>query len=491
MGLNAFGQAKTDTLKLASQYRNKAQYGKAAKLLTQYTKNHPKDASAVWLLAQTTYWQGHNKKAKQYYNQALQLEPNNDYLQIDYARSLSGMGEWKQANQVLAKPSLQNKKYPDIDIIQGQMAYWKGNYKQTSLDVANAQQKDRYNPLAKQLQDDVAQAKAPWLKVSVGYTIDGQPLQNIAPSVEAGFYFHPLSSLQVGAYSPIFIGNGNVSSAQWLQVSNRSLFTKSGTILQLGAGIVKFPGNQIGWSALGYLKQPIYKKLYFEVLAEHKPYFTTLTSIDSTVNVTHFAPILAWDDKNGLSGQVTFDGQYFDDKNLVYAIYGWLFAPPIKVSVIELRFGYGYSYSNSKESRFVSDRSLADIIANYSTNPDVTGVYSPYFTPNQQHVHSLLVSFVAHATKKLDIGTKASVGVYAYTQNPYLYLDSDASNQTVIARGFANKVFFPLDLNVYLAYKVTQRVDLRADYTFLNTNFFTSHYAGLTCKITFWHEKQW
>jgi hypothetical protein len=138
---------------------------------------------------------------------------------------------------------------------------------------------------------------------------------------------------------------------------------------------------------------------------------------------------------------------------------------------------------------FVSQQSLAQIIANYNTTQAITGVYDPYFTPQQQQVHSALVSLEIHPARVLNIGLNANVGFYAVTQTPYLYLENNESGTTFIDRGFVRERYVPYELSGFVSWQVSKKVSLQANYAYQSTYFFNSNYASLSCKISFWNEK--
>ena len=85
----------------------------------------------------------------------------------------------------------------------------------------------------------------------------------------------------------------------------------------------------------------------------------------------------------------------------------------------------------------------------------------------------------------------ANIGVYAYTQNPYLYLNKDKDGMLVIDKGYSYKSYNPIELSAFAGIQLNKRLNLRADYTYRSTFFYTYWYAGLTLKITFLDEKKW
>ncbi|HWB64564.1 MAG TPA: tetratricopeptide repeat protein, partial [Chitinophagales bacterium] len=443
----------------------------------------------LWLYAQTEYWLNHISKSKKAYRKAMALNPDNDYLQLDYAKELVDLGDLKQADTIIARLQARGKNYSAMHILKARIAFDNGNYNQTNLEAYYALQLDKGNTEALGLYEKVAQAKAPWLKTGIGYTNDDQPMQTIAPSIEAGIYLHRYAALQLGFYSPVFYTNGSFKSAQIFQAGDVTNFSQIGLLLQANAGVVKYPTNRISWLGNLYISKTFIKHLVVEVQAEEKPYFYTISSIDSVVNAGHFVFSLGWNDKSTWNGKASFDFNYFNDKNYAYSAYAWLFAPPIKFWKAELRFGYSYNFSNANTSHFVSSETLAQIISNYATTQQITGVYTPYFTPNMVQTHSALVSFDMEPIKALSINVHANIGFYASAQTPYLYLDN-YGGETVIARDYFRNTFWPFNVGASLSWQANRAINLSAEYTYTSSYFFSSHYAGLSLKASFLNGKK-
>ncbi|MDB5282219.1 MAG: hypothetical protein JWO06_1294 [Bacteroidota bacterium] len=488
---SATAQSHTDTLKLAQQYRDQHKLIKAAKLFSAYHKHHPEDINALWLYAQTEYWRDHYRRSKKLYEQAVAMRPDNDYLQLDYGKAMLDLGDWKSADSAAQKVEHKGKGYSEEKILRARLSYNSADYAEARTYIDEAIKKENGSIKAWNVYDQIEIAKSPWLKLSTTASADNQPLYQVSPAAEAGIYLHKLATIQLGFYSPVFIVNGKVSSAQWLVVGDKAALPKVGLEIGLNVGVVKYPfNNKTGWSGSFYFDKIFVRHLNFELIAEHKPYFYTISSLESVVSVNHFSFAGGWNDKNTWNGKAAFDFNYYNDKNYTYAAYGWLYAPPIKFSVIELRFGYSYSYSNSKENHYSPEQSLTQIIANYSSTTQIAGVYNPYFTPQQQYIHSGLVALAIYPVKKLEINLNASVGFYAYAQNPYLYLDKNETGATVIARGFERTTYLPFEVGASLEWQLSRKVVLTAQYAYRSTYFFNSHNAAVGLKISFWNDRK-
>ena len=311
------------------------------------------------------------------------------------------------------------------------------------------------------------------------------------PTVDADIYLHAAATLKVSLQAPLFVSNGSLKNALWLQIGDQSAFRKAGFQLSFDAGVVKQPYlNKISWTGNLELKQLLFKHLVLQAQAERKPYYYTLTSLDTVIMVNRFLAYAEWNDLNSWNCRLAFEFNQFPDKNYTIGGNGWVFTPPLKVSVFEFRIGYAYSYSTSKSNRFVPENTLAEIVANYTNTSTITGVYSPYFTPDNMSVHSALASIVVHPVKIFDLGFNANVGFYATALTPYFYLDKNASEVTYIAEGYATQKFYPLEFSAYGLVRISKKISLKADYTYRKTYFYTNNTVGLGLKVNFWNEQK-
>jgi hypothetical protein len=103
---------------------------------------------------------------------------------------------------------------------------------------------------------------------------------------------------------------------------------------------------------------------------------------------------------------------------------------------------------------------VSQLLTNYTANEQISGIYSPYFTPMKQHTNSVIVMVKIHPIKFMYIDLKGDVGVYAQAQNPYLYLDEKPVDGYFINSGFAKQVFHPYKLSANVDFKIGRKVTL-------------------------------
>jgi len=474
----------SDTLANAKLLIKKKKFNKAAKLLQAYTAVHPQDKYNLWLAAQAAHWAGKYKMSIKLYDKTLQLLPGNYTLIIDYAKTLMDYYELDKAAPLLKPYQIDDPKYAEARILQSRIDYWRGDYKKAKAEIPKVVDS---NKDIDALQTDIALARSAWLNISAGYMRDNQPMQGISPEISAGVWLDPFANIYAGIQSPIFI-TGTTVSAQSLYAGDKLHFQKAGIDLSIDAGIAKLPfHNMIIWTGNIDLKKTVVKHLIFDLNLSHSPYLATLSSLDTAVALYRYGLSAEWNDQSTVNGKAAIQFDQFPlTGNYNTTFYAYAFAPTLKASVFEFRLGYGFSFSTSRYNSYSPQNSTSYIASHYTDASAYSGIYDPYFTPSHQQIHSALVNIAVHPLSIMEIGGGTSIGFYATTANPYLYLYSAGSGTDAVGRGYSNVNYNPIQANAWLGVKVTKKVSLKAEYAYHRTYFFDSHYWGLSCKINFW-----
>ena len=480
--------AAIDTFKQADRYIAKKKFRKAAGLYKAYHQSHPRDINSLWKLAQTKFWLNNFRQSDTLYRSALKLGPANDYLRLNYIHSLLDMGKMGQAEMMLTDMELAGKDYSDMSLLRAKLNYYQGDYKQAAAYIRKSLNAENNNTDAHELDDQIEIARAPLVSLNSGYLSDNQPLAAIISTVRVENYFSKYSDLYLTCDEYHFMQDV-VSDAPWVRVGDILYFPNAGLHINFSAGIFKYPVmNEYGVSGSLSLNEKISRHFDIDVTADHTPYLDTKTSIDTDIHVTKVAAMLNWHLRNW-SAQAAVMNSIYPDNNNVYGAYGWVLAPITSFSHGQLLAGYSISYSNSNFSSYTSDRTLSEVLANYTTNPNVTGVYNPYFTPNELFVNSGLVALNLIPSKKVSINLGGDVG-YGSINAPYLFLDKDVNGNVFIDRGFAMQSFVSADAKATINYHINNSWLLSAKYVYTNTYFFTSNFISLGIQKSFLHNKK-
>lgn len=478
---------------MTRQLRDHGKIKAAYRLIKKYSSYHPQDFNTTWLFAQSAYNTHHIKKSKLLYNKAISLSPKNLYLQLDYANKLVNIGDYERAKKLLIKYLSFDDMNTEAITSMARISYWQCDYNNALSELKKIQPVEIHSKEITSFKQEIQIAKSPWISIKESYLSDDQPLQGLTSELQGGIYLHPLSSLHFLMQVPVFITGNETSQAYRVQVGNKSVIGKAKMEIEAGLGLVKFPVKRaITWTGNLAIDKVFIRHLKISFMAGRNPYFYTLSSIDKRIVDNHGSLKLGWNDLNSWNGEASYDVHQFPlDNNYLNGFSAWGFAPPIKFSVVELRFGYSYNYSTSQKNHFAPEQSLSDILANWDPSAQIKGIYIPYFTPQDQSVHSILAGIGISPGKIVKLNINAGFGFYATAQIPYIFLDS---NKTVSAIEFKNDFvrehFFPVQVNAALSVAASGTVRLRVEYSYNKTYYFNSHYAGIGLTINFWNGRK-
>jgi Tfp pilus assembly protein PilF len=487
----SYSQSSKDTLEMVRQYRDHGKIKTANSLVKAYYLHHSEDFNTTWLYAQVAYYSHHIRNSISLYEKAIKLSPKNLYLQLDYGKMLVNITEYEKAKKIL-------KKYLTYDPTNSQawgslakISFWQADYNKALAELKRIKQSELKSEEMTSFIQDIQIAKSPWISLKEGYLNDDQPLQSFTSQMEGGIFLHPMSLFHFFFQVPVFIKQDKTSQSYWFQVGNKSVAGKAKMEIEADLGILKFPSkNSLTWTGNLELDKIFFRHLLISIQAERIPYFYTLSSIDTVVIDHHGSVTIGWNDLKSWNGEASLDiHQYPLDHNYLYSFSSWIFAPPVKFSFVELRFGYGYNYSTSQKNHFVSVKSLPEILENYDPAEQIKGIYNPYFTPKEQSIHSALLGINVSPGKVVKLNVNGNFGVYAIAQIPYLYLDKNNQAETIISRDFVNKNFFPVQVNAAATFQVSKTTRIQVEYAYNKTYYFNSHYAGIGLKINFWHSR--
>lgn len=470
----------------AKVLRNQKKYLEAEKLLKEYHKSYPLDFNSTWLYAQTTYWNNNIDNAINLYEEAMELQPGNYYLKLDYSKILVDLGRFEKATPIIDSYLAYDKTSADASLLKAKILYWSGDYSEAENNLNVVFKKETGNQEAFTLYENIKYMKSPWLKINGSYFNDSQPLENVAPTIEAGKLFSSLSAMKVSLTPLVYQRSESSVNINWFQIENKSAFFDAAMELTLGAGLIKYPDVKTNFTGKIQVDKLVENVVTLSGIFERKPYLSTLSSIDTSIMESFAGVSVALNTKDSWTGRAAYETNIFYDDNSTYSFSSWVLSPKIKISDIDFRLGCGFNYSMSKENRFVSEKSLDSIMAEYVEGYQIKGVYKPYFTPQNHRVTSLISSLTFHPGKIFRAGLTVNYGVIAKTQTPYLYLDSNKEGVKFITRNYLDEDFSPLNVNFFMGLQASKNVSLGFNFDYSSTNFYIRRTAGLNLLINFY-----
>lgn len=443
------------------------------------------DVPVLWYYAQVAHWAHRDRRAAAAFVQALEREPYNNKLRLDYARMLYEAERLNTAKKQLDKVIEKDTNDVEARLIRSNIARWYGRNRAARQDVHAVLARYPDNATAQDLHLAIDESTAPYLRYTIHYQNDDQPMQVIGSTAEAGVSYSWLLNPKVQATDREFYAGGKWNVTLAASLGNKFIFGKTGTDVYLSAGAFKNFSAGAGWTGELTVKQKLYKYVALQLQAVRSPYLSTVSSASAALMQNTLSAGVILDKSNSWSAQAIYSYQFFQDHNAIQTASVWALSQPVRASVFSFRFGYGFRYATTAHSTYRSVRSLSEILATYTSGTQIAGVYDPYFSPVRQQIHSLIVSIALKPASFVTIDLKGDVGVYAQGQNPYLYLDKDATNTVFINAGSYRETFHPYRLSATFDFKLSRRISLGADYAYTSAFFYASHYTSVHLLVTF------
>lgn len=478
-------QTSTDTLKLAQEYSAKNNFTKAISVLEPYEKNHPNDVYTAQLLANCLQWNKQYNEAEKVYSSSIRKFPNADFLVLDYARMKYEEGKYQSAKPMFESYLKSHPQHVESLINLGYMEYWEENLNQSKEYFELVLQQYPENQTALGMVDKINTFISPYLALGMDYNSDTQPMNTAISKLETGWYqnqyFFPV--LQVDYMH--FSNDSGSNSIPWVRISNQTSLLKGKTKINMGLGYSSSTDKSGAvFSGFAQVTQKIAPKLSLTLRGESNPYFYSLASIYLPVSYNAFSATATWKDSKTFDAQTSFNQQYFMDGNQLSTFYLWVISRSFGFKIVNFNVGYSYNFQTSKENNFQSILPLSDIIqgGNYEF---IKGVYVPYFTPNNQNIHGIIGVVNIFPKEKLHFQLKGNIGVFAHADIPYLYLDSDISGGTIIAKNYYLQKKITADIHGIIGYQINKHLELQAGYTYTNNFFYTNNLFHFNLKYQF------
>lgn len=497
--VTGYSQVKTDTIEIANQLRYHRHFGAAIHILEKYHQYHKDSIRATWMMAQVYYWKHDYENSEKYYLEALGIDPENFYLQLDYAKFLMMREDYEKIESIVQKCLERVPLNEEALLIEAKIQYWKGDLDKArntaKLILANNHDHEEGVRFAK----EILTATSTYVKLTGGYQRDGQPLRSLTRSVEAGTCFHRFAFTSINFNAPAFRKEGDffendthkVYHPMWFSVNNKAVLFKSKWEFLAGAGVVKFPDGETDFIGHLGIHKTLFHHLRMELMAEKKPFFYTRYSIGANLASTTYSASAEWNKEKSFHAKTGYDRSYFPDGNFVWGAYIWGLAPAMKLGPLEVKVGYSFNYQTSNDNRWNSVQTLDSIIVGYHEGKAIKGYFDPYFTPNNQQIHAALLNLKLKLGKAIEWGANVNYGFNASTYNPYLFLDKDPQNEVFINRQF-HKVtlpeYSPKQIGTYLYFKIGDKSNLKASYTYTENLYYSYNTFYLSYRMSIWND---
>ena len=482
--INTFGQNK-DVLNKVKELNTKKDYKTSMQLLEQSLKTH-KDLYTYWLYGETLHADKRYKKAVIAYRKALNLDPDNSVLKYDYALKLADAGKLNESISLLKQYADYKNAYQFLALKQlAKVYYWQGAYDKAQKTLQRAQKIKNEHEID-WLRGEIHKAQRSDVSVGFAAFSDDQPLDVYTPDAGVNFYINE----KISAGATLTASQYNLEDTANLSLLLKPFvtinFLPAMVSTRVELGYEKLPNDENVITGGISISKGISKNWSANAGFSTSPYLHTAAAIQENLMQNQYSVALDYNKKKGFMGRIGFDSYQFPSlQNGYYATGAWLLSPQVFLGNFGSRLGVGVSYSDAVENTFTASDDLPTILTNYVQDYKIKGVYQPFFSPSKQFISSVIISTEAHLSPSLHFGADANLGVYANTQNPYLFLNADSNSLIYIDRGFAKMNYFPVTANIFLNVQLSSKLSIKTYYKYQSTNYYSSNLAGINAHYSF------
>ena len=166
-----------------------------------------------------------------------------------------------------------------------------------------------------------------------------------------------------------------------------------------------------------------------------------------------------------------------------------MLAPIINKNNFTLKGGYAFNHSNADNNTFTSIKPLNSVVQTTAVGNAVEGYYNPYFTPNNQSIHSLLASVGIKLSGIVNFSSRFNIGVAASADNPNLTLNKNQATFSV-NKTYTRQSYTPIDFQNELSIRLSDQVLLSGLYGYTKLLFYTVNQEAIQLKYAFINEKK-
>ena len=473
-------QNQEDTIGTCKKLINSGKTAEAYSLLKVYTSRHPKDFSTVWYTARIAAWNWDTKNAKQYYEQAIALQPKDFYIKLEYGKMLVDVGQYEKAFDYLNDYISFDGKSLEAQLYLITAYFYNGNTKLALETINDLPDNQKNNPAVKKLQHQILLYRATNLNFSTVYSTDDQPLNIMMPSLEIAKQTSDSWNWYAKGGMNLFSNDTLHHSSYFAQIGNHFYFKKIKTQAEAAIGVSNLSTTN-KFSGTGKLS--VSKKMFnifsINLQTERLPYLYSISSTETNVMQTNVIGALVFDDYKHFTGRIQYLKQLYNDNNSIQSYSAWFLKQVFKSKGFKFKLGYAFAYSNADKTEYTSTVSL-DSAEHLSATQAIPAIYNPYFTPATQKINGVLAWAEIKFAKKAVLTLSGNIPVYATLLNPKVYIDSTSNSNVKFATSFSPEQYYPMDLKADFSYKASEIFLLNIGYQYLRTSFYTAQYINVS-----------
>lgn len=421
------------------------------------------DAGALRLMARALYWSGKPDEAGRYYEEALVLDPQNEPLQLEFARMLAETGKSERAKIILISLTVRGGSKAEALELLGTLLYWGGDWTGASRYFEEALALDRGRTEARRQWKEIAGVTATSAAIGLEYQDDSQPIRRSILTGELDLRLTPLQRLLLTIQPQTADVSDSSRSVFHGELAWKQTAPSLGLETRISAGVLKRSFAEVidgTWGLMVGLRLPGH--FVVRGKAERVASLYASASLSTPVMVTLAGVELDWVHPAGRLGRVVLERIRFADKNILERFSGWLLVPLTNSSAGSLSMGYGFNAQHAGENRFTL---VQDV-------PPYQGIYTPYYTPTNLKVHNVLGAVQATFSPGMTFRLSGSYGIIGTEDAPAFVADATPPSRPTVSRVFFPRNFHPHQIKVGLTYVFHLNGTLALEGTRSSTSFY-------------------
>lgn len=447
-------KSANEILVVSKDYISKKEYNKAVLFLAEHYHKFSENLYINWLYAYALSMNNNNLDAKIKFKKAISIDATNKDLQLDYARFLYKIGKINKVETILSRFLDKNSKNLEFLMMQANINFWKGDIKKSRKIIAKINEIYPNTNYTKNLEEEIATVTATYIKTNFEYQTDSQPLDYFASHIITGEYISRFLSpeLKVSRYSFTPENEG----ALIIQLKNQFYFNKLKLTANAFGGIYINDSDTSDWIGGLSITKDLIKNTSLKVGYAKNNLLGTIAS--TSINLTYQSLFSEIDYSNKwILLHSWYDHQMYYDDNVIKSFGTWILSQPIKLKQFSFQIGYSFNYTDSEDTLF------------FFNNQGV-GVYNPYFTPEEQEIHSGIFIVNYKPTKKIALEAKVNYGFVGNIRNPY---PVTTTANTIEIGGFYDATFTPKEFTGNITYNFSNNFIANITYIDQETFFYS------------------
>ncbi|MGI8598263.1 MAG: tetratricopeptide repeat protein [Chitinophagaceae bacterium] len=471
----------TDTVEYAKEKAYEKNFGEADRILTEFNNSSP-DLNSFRLHARVLFWMKDFDRSKVVHQKALAAFPEENILKLEYGIFLFDIGKYKLSASFLEDYIVSDSSNNEALTRLAYMHLWNGRTETSKKYAKTILKLDPENVEATEILKQVHNYTSPYVQINAGVFSDDQPLNSNFRELVTGWYRSWILSPVISVKHNAATVSNNSYSSTWLQLMNSININMGITTISLKGGV--FNQGKAFTTGAVYLNQKLSKDFSLFTGVERRPYQYTISSIKQPLIQDFYTISLNYNLKDKWLGKAAYELQQFDDNNRIHTTYLWMLLPLLHKGNFSFKGGYGYNYSTSLLNRFIlKDSSTSNRNFPLSTK-QTEGIYDPYFTPQNQIVHSILASVNIKTSDKFFISLRSSIGVSAKADAPSFTV-KEQNNQYSVHKSYSVLAYTPVEAVAEMIFLISPRFTIKSSYTYNSLFFYTSHSGVLGLKYSF------